>query len=51
VNAFDKCHGLNSKESIGNLLEKDDIRDFVNILLKFVLQVCKMDGSLYPSNS
>lgn len=54
ANAFDewrRCHGLSIKESIGDLSKKEDIRDFVNVLLKFVLQVRKIDGSLYPPNS
>ena len=39
VNAFDEwqlCHSLSTKESIGDLLEKEDIRDFIN-MLKFIL--------------
>jgi hypothetical protein len=54
ANAFDewrRCHGLSTEESIGDLSEKEDIRDFVNMLLKFVLQVRKTNGSLYPPNS
>ena len=48
ANAFDEwrlCHGISTEESIGDLSEKEDIRDFVNMLLKFVLQVRKADGS------
>jgi hypothetical protein len=47
TNAFDewwRYHGLSTEESIGDLSEKEDI----NILLKFVLQVGKTNGSLYP---
>ena len=54
ANAFDewrRCHGISTEESIGDLSEKDDIRDFVNMLLKFVLQVRKADGSQYSPNS
>jgi hypothetical protein len=54
ANAFDewrRCQGLSTEESIGDLFEKKDIRGFVNMLLKFVLQVRKTDGSLYPPNS
>ena len=42
ANAFDKwhrCQGLPTEGSIGDLSEKEDIHDFVNMLLKFVLQV------------
>ena len=54
ANVFDewrRCHGISTEESIGDLSEKEDIRDFVNMLLKFVLQVRKADGSQYPLNS
>jgi hypothetical protein len=54
ANAFDEwrcCQGLPTEESIGDLFEKEDIHDFVNMLLKFVLQVRKTDGNLYPPNS
>jgi hypothetical protein len=40
TNAFDewrRCHKLSTEESIGGLYEKEDICDFVNMLLKFVL--------------
>ena len=53
ANAFDKwhhCQSFSTEESINDLSEKEDIWDFVNMLLKFVLQVCRRDGSLYPPN-
>jgi hypothetical protein len=43
ANTIDEWHryqGLSIDESIGDLSEKKDICGFVNILLKFVLQVC-----------
>jgi hypothetical protein len=54
ANAFDKwhcCHGLSTAKSIADLSEEDDLHLFVDMLLKFTLQVRKQDGSLYPPTS
>jgi hypothetical protein len=51
-NAFDEwrvLHGLDTTRSIVDLL-KDEyfVKDLVDMLSSFVLQVTKKDGSLYP---
>jgi hypothetical protein len=42
-------HSLDTTRSIANLLENESfVKDLVNMLSSFVLQVVKKDGSLYP---
>jgi hypothetical protein len=51
TNAFDewcRCHGFSTAKSIVDLSEEDDLHLFVDMLLKFTLQVRKQDGSFYP---
>ena len=53
-NAFDEwrvCNGYSVEKSIADLSEEADIREFVDLLFKFTLQVRKSDGSLYPPAS
>jgi hypothetical protein len=52
--AFDEwrlCKGYSIGKSVGDLSEEEDLHPFVDMLLKFFLQVRKMDGNLYPPNS
>jgi hypothetical protein len=54
ANAFDewcRCHGLSTAKSIADLSEEDDLHWFIDMLLKFILQMRKQDGSLYPPTS
>ena len=54
TNAFDEWRrfwGYSTKKYIGEMSEEEDIRDFVKLLVEFVLQVNKQDGSLYPLGS
>jgi hypothetical protein len=48
VNAFDerrRCHGYNIAKWSADLSEESDIRVFVDVFFKFILQVQKQDGS------
>jgi len=51
-NVFDEWkvfHSLDTTRSIADLLENESfVKDLVNMLSSFVLQVVKKDGSLYP---
>jgi len=52
MNAFNEwrlIHGFDMAKSISNLFEYEGlIKDLVDMLSSFVLQVAKKDGSLYP---
>ena len=53
-NTFDewrRFRGYSTEKTIGELSEAEDIRDFVQLLKNFMLQVTKQDGSLYPPGS
>ena len=45
------CNGYSVDKSIVDLLEEADIRGLMDLLFKFILQVQKYDGSLYPPAS
>ena len=54
ANAFNKwrwCYGLSTAKSIANLSKEDNLHLFVDMLLKFTLQVRKQDGSFYLPTS
>jgi hypothetical protein len=43
--------GLSTEKNIGELSEELDLRPFVNLLTKFMLEVKKKDGELYHPNT
>jgi hypothetical protein len=54
ANAFDewrRCYGLSTDKNIGDLSKEEDLHEFINMLMKLVLQVRKTDGFRYPPNS
>ena len=53
-NTFDewrRFRGYSLEKTIGELSEEEDIRGFVEMLVDFLLQVSKQDGTLYEPGS
>jgi hypothetical protein len=51
--AFDdwrQFQGISTLKSIGDLLEEPDLKPFVEMLTRFILEVKKKDGSHYHPN-